>query len=530
MAKAIAKKENDIEGQIAKGRTLPHSVEAEQNLLGCLINDNEIATDVMGEISIDWFYLQSHKDLFNAMYQIHLSNNPIELATLTDELERNGKLAQIGGIEYLLTLTDSMPSSANYKVYKTIVERCFILRNLIRTCAGIIEDAYVSSSHEASTATAEQKIYDISRGKVNKSIINIADTISDVLVKFDQAHRDKGAINGIASGIIGLDSKTRGFQKGNLIILAARTGIGKTSLAMNMAEHAGLLGKKVAIFSLEMPNTEIAQRLLCSLSGVSMEKALKGRLNEFDWAKINKASDLLNKIKIFVDDSSVTTPSQILAKCRRLKAREGLDFVIIDYLQLMTMDAGRPAESRQREISEISRYLKIMAKDLEVPVLALSQLSREADKRENKEGKKPILSDLRESGSIEQDADMVLFIYRKQGEEVVATDSEQDAEINIAKNRNGATGTINVKWLPQIVRFVNDDAEAKQKLDGSSKEIVTDYQGEDVALPNENDAPIEQDDNQPIQVNLEQVELATDAKVQHKPDQDTKGSNGGLDY
>ncbi len=479
--------------KIAQGRSLPHSGEAEANLLGCILTDAELSLDILNRLTQEHFYLNSHKTIFSAMQSLASRNVPIDLITLIDELERMSALAQVGGLDYLTKVQDSVISGAGYKVYFDIVERNFVLRTLIRTCGGIIERAYVEQNHEQLIADAEKDVYDINRGKMSKTITGISDSIGEVLKRFDAAHRNKGAYTGVTSGIRRLDSKTRGFQKGNLIILAATTGMGKTSFALNIAQNAAKEGRSIAIFSLEMSSAEIAQRFICSYAGIDMSKAMRGDLTENDWVKINDATNYLSTLSVFIDDSSITTPNEILAKCRRIQARHGLDLVIIDYLQLMTMGENRPSESRQREVSEISRNLKIMAKELSLPVLALSQLSREADKRKQKEGKEPALSDLRESGAIEQDADMVIFIHKPEVEEEERNELEVDAKIIIAKHRNGPLDDIPVKWLPQIVTFVNDEEDAKRLIEtggGKIKAKSAGGGGEDIPLPSE-EPPIE---------------------------------------
>ncbi|MDD3831183.1 MAG: replicative DNA helicase [Clostridia bacterium] len=497
------RKENTVVNSVNRGRVLPSNIEAEQSLLACMMINSDLALEIIGSLTEQDFYTKSHQLIIGAMRGVARLNSPIELVTVKDQLEREDKLAQAGGFDYLVDLNTMLPSSANYKVYMQIVRRCAHLRMLINTCGDIIDKAYSAQDDQATIAEAEKAIYDIRQGNRAGEITNLSDSIYEVMMRFDSAHRNKGELMGITTGIKGLDRVTRGFQKGTLVILAALTGVGKSSLALNMAEHAALKGKKVAIFSLEMPKAEIAQRIMCSYAGVSMSNALSGNLTEYDWVKINDASDVISNLDIFVDDSSLTTPAELLSKCRRIKNKTGLDLVIVDYLQLMSMGTDKVQENRQKEISEISRNLKIMAKELEVPIIALSQLSREAAKRNVKESKEPVLSDLRESGAIEQDADIVMFIHKPYDEENDTTEPVVDVTLNIAKHRNGSTEKIPLKWLGQIVRFVNNDEEGQKLLKNMGKP----KQVEDFDAPLPEQAPIPTDDyampEQPLNIDIE---------------------------
>ncbi len=439
---------------------MPHSLEAEQALLGCLLLDTKIQIEVSANLSEEDFYAESHKYIFNAMEEIIKKNQPVDMVTLTDALERAGTLEQAGGIGYIAELTNVMPSSANYYRYLDIVTRDSLLRKLIKGSASIIDECQKSTDKGLALAFAEKTVYDISNGEDTSEMVKIDSIIPDVMSKLDELSKDKSSAKGIKTTYRDLDNMINGVHKSDLMILAARPAVGKTSLAMNLVEHIALQGHSCAVFSLEMGREQLGQRLICSVAGVSMSNAVKGKLNKTEWLKIAKAREKLSGAKIFIDDSAMITPREMLSKCRRLKNRFGLDFVMVDYIQLMSPDKSKNSDNRQTEVSEISRNLKIMAKELNVPVLALSQLSRNAESR----GGRPQLSDLRESGAIEQDADIVMFIDRVnevnqelEDDDLVMRDPNADdgeaCKLVIAKHRNGSLGTIALKWYKQYTRF-----------------------------------------------------------------------------
>ena len=447
----------------AEINTMPYNRDAEMALLGCFLIDNDIAAEYVDKLGEDDFYQESHKYIIRAMRKIFESRQPIDLVTLSDELDGEGNLENAGGIAYLTELAQLIPSAANYKSYYEIVSRDSTNRRLIRASRKIIENCMSGAESGDAVAFAEKAVYDISKQSDKSALAGMGegDIVQQVLEKFEAIQSDPNVFRGVETGFRRLDQMTNGLQPSDLIVLAARPGMGKTSLAMNLVEHAALRKDKVcAVFSLEMPRIQIVQRLLCSYANVSMAKGLSGQLSAAEWKKLMLASDKLKKSKIYIDDSSRVTPAQILSKCRRLRTvAGGVDMVMIDYIQLMSGGDSKlaGAENRQQEIASITRDLKIMAKELNVPVIALSQLRRI-------QSKEPQLSDLRESGAIEQDADIVMFINRP---EATATAEELAsgkivkgaAELIIAKHRNGSQGRIQLKFIGESTKFVDVDAQ-----------------------------------------------------------------------
>ncbi|MBQ8427105.1 MAG: replicative DNA helicase, partial [Clostridia bacterium] len=387
---------------------MPHSLEAEQALLGCLLLDTRIQIDITAYLNEEDFYAESHRYIFHAMKDIIARSQPVDLVTLTDTLEKQGTLEQAGGISYIAELTNVLPSSANYQRYLDIVTRDGMLRKLIKGSAEIIEKSKTSQDKKDALAFAEKTVYDISNEADTSEMVKIGQVIPEVIGKFEELANDKSAKHGIKTKFKGLDLLINGLHRSDLMIIAARPATGKTSFAMNIVENVALQGYSCAVFSLEMGKEQLVQRMMCSVANVSMSNASKGKINKSEWLKLAQAREKLSKANIFIDDSSMITPQQMISKCRRLKSRFGLDLVMVDYIQLMTPDKSRNSDSRQNEITEISRYLKILAKEINVPVLALSQLNRAVESRKGR----PQLSDLRESGAIEQDADIVMFISR----------------------------------------------------------------------------------------------------------------------
>ncbi|MBO5783116.1 MAG: replicative DNA helicase [Clostridia bacterium] len=476
--------------------TMPHSIDAELALLGCLIIDNELQADIIESLTEEDFYLEAHKYVIKGMRQVFLNKKPVDIVTLSDELERTGELERAGGIAYITEITQTTPSSANYKYYLDIVKRDSMNRKLIRAARKIIENSMKGEEITQSLDFAEQQVYNLSKENEKSSLKSMAegDIVDEVIHKFEEIKRDPNVLRGVETGFRQLDKMTNGLQNSDLIILAARPGMGKTSFAMNIVEHAAMQkGKVCAVFSLEMPRIQIVQRLLCSYAGVSMERALSGKLEQPEWKKLFLASDRLSKSKIYIDDSSRILPTEILSKCRRLSAQVGgLDLVMIDYIQLMgsISNGGSSESNRQQEIAAISRDLKLMAKELNVPVIALSQLRRI-------QTKEPQLSDLRESGAIEQDADIVMFINRP---EATATAEELAsgkivkgaAELVIAKHRNGSQGRVQLRFIGESTKFVNVDDQNREDEPPVKVSHPREYDAPYASAPEEELPPVDQ--------------------------------------
>lgn len=443
-----------------KNNVMPNNLDAEQALLGCMLIDNEILAEVLDGLDKKDFYQESHKYILDAMKTVFAERKPVDIVTLCDKLESEKNLEKAGGIAYVSELAQITPSTANYKFYLEIVKRDSINRGLIRASRDIADFAKTSDDCLASIRLAEEKIYAISSTQDTSTMKDIREGsgIDAVLDKFEKLAKDKDAFKGITTGFNRLDRLTNGLQKSDLIVVAARPGMGKTSLAMNIVENAALGSNAVcAVFSLEMPEVQIIQRLICSAANVSMSDALSGKLTPNDWKKLVKASEKLRKSRINIDDSSRVTPAEILSKCRRIKSKNNgrLDLVMIDYIQLMSSGKVQNNENRTQEVAAITRDLKIMAKELDVPVIALSQLRRI-------QSGEPQLSDLRESGAIEQDADIVMFINRP---DVNATDEDIEkkhivkgmADLIVAKHRNGGLDRIKLRFKGELTKFVNPE-------------------------------------------------------------------------
>ena len=504
-------KVNNKTKKIKEHRTMPHSIENEQCVLGCAIIDNDAAFSILGELKEDDFYSETHKLIFEAMFKMYSSNKHIDLVTVVEALEKSGNLDSIGGIEYLTTLVDLVPSVSAYQHYVDIVKNNSVLRQLIKASNEITNLSYEDVDREQVISFAEETIFKIGEKDDRGGLTHINVAVNNALSNFEAIQNNQGVIRGVPTGIYALDKLTNGFQKGALILIAARPGCGKTSLGMNIVNHAAVKGgKKCAIFSLEMSKEEIASRSICSMAYVDMGHALKGEMNPKEWAAVVAASKKLKEANIYIDEGFSKSPMDILSKCRKLKREKGLDLLMIDYLQLMQASGLKASDNRTNEVSKITRDLKMAARELEIPIILLSQLSRQSEGRKDH---RPILSDLRESGSIEQDADMVLFIYRPDQYKDVPEEERNSglAEIIVAKNRSGESPTIKVKWVGSITSFLNleKDADAQsleatepvtretpkvQKEDNATAVIAEDE--EEIPLPDnappvsENDAPI----------------------------------------
>jgi replicative DNA helicase len=431
----------------------PQNIEAEQSVLGAIIFDNEALPKALEILSSDDFYKETHRRLYNAMCGLFEKNEPIDIVTLTDYLRRTDELEAVGGISYLSLLANSVPTSANIRYHAKIVREKALLRSLIQTATHITSRVYEDSlDADEMVDYAERMIFDIADKRTKTSFASLKDVIKDTFKMIEHLYDKKEAITGVPSGFKDIDELTSGFQPGDLIIIGGRPGMGKTAFALNIAQHVAIdLKEPVAVFSLEMSKEQLAMRMLCSESMVNASHVRKGFISKQDWPKLTNAAGRLADAPIFIDDSSAITVLEVRAKARRLKMEHGgLSLVVVDYLQLMRSRGN--FERREQEISEISRSLKALAKELKVPVVALSQLNRAVEQRGEK---KPTLADLRESGAIEQDADVIMFIYRDEIYNKNNPSNKGKAEVILAKQRNGPTGTVNLTYLADSTRFVD---------------------------------------------------------------------------
>jgi len=433
------------------GRIPPHSIDAEQSILGSILLDKDAVVSVSEVIKPEDFYKEAHKEIYEAVLSLYRNSEPIDIITLTEEMKKRSTLDMAGGITYLTQLSTVVPTTSNVKNYANIVKEKAILRKLIKASSDILNIGYTNSEGVNNTLEiAQKKIFDISQEKTGDNFKSISEVLMTAYDSLEDLYKNKGKITGITTGFIDLDRKTNGLQRTDLVLIAARPAMGKTAFSLNLVQNAAMKDNiSAAVFSLEMSKEQLIQRMLSAQSHVELNKLKTGNLDEDDWPKLIEAMAALSKADIYIDDTPGITVMEMRSKCRRLKMEKGLDFVMIDYLQLMEGDTQ--GESRQQEISKISRSLKILGKELNCPVIALSQLSRAPELRADH---RPILSDLRESGAIEQDADIVMFLYR---DEYYHPDSEKKSigEIIIAKHRHGETGTVELAWLGEFQKFHN---------------------------------------------------------------------------
>lgn len=435
------------------GMIPPHSLEAEQSVLGAMIINKEAINTAIEQIHPEDFYKEANKEIFKAIIELFNRNEPVDLITLSEELKRRGNLENIGGVTYLADLSGGVAITSNIKYYCDIVEEKSILRRLIQSCDEIMGKSYEDSEEVGSIIEqAEKNIFDITQGRHREGFSPIKEVLLDSFSRIEEMAANQGQLTGLTTGFIDIDNKLSGMQKSDLILLAARPSMGKTALGINIAVNSAIKANaSVAIFSLEMSKEQLAQRMISSVAHVDLQKIISGRLAEDEWIKIINAMAPLSQSEISIDDTAGISLMEMMAKCRRLKIEKGLDLVVIDYLQLME-SSGRQ-ENRQQEISAISRGLKGLAKEMECPVVALSQLSRAPELRSDH---RPILSDLRESGAIEQDADVVMFLYR---DEYYHEDSDKKniGEVILSKHRNGPTGVIELVWKGEYTKFLNKE-------------------------------------------------------------------------
>ena len=433
------------------GKIPPHDVEAEQAILGCMLTDRDSVLSAMEVLRVDDFYREDNKAIFDAMISLYSRSEPIDIITVKSELVSNGKFDQIGGLEYLAMLPEKVPTTTNVDKYIKIVEEKSTLRNLIKTANDIISAGYDQTEEvEDIVNIAEKKIFDIIQDNHSKGSTSIKEILVGTFAELEKLYNQKGTVTGVETGFTGLDTITAGLHGSDLVIIAARPAMGKSALAINIATHAALNNTPVVIFNLEMSKEQVVNRILCSEAMVDSNKIRTGKIDDNEWIKLANTSGRLADAPIYIDDTPGISIMEIRARCRKLKLEKNIGMVVIDYLQLVQGSAKKNS-SREQEISEISRSLKILAKELDVPVVALSQLSRGAEKRDDK---RPMLADLRESGAIEQDADIVMFLYR---DDYYNQDSEKKniAEVIIAKHRAGSTGTVELLWMGNYTKFAN---------------------------------------------------------------------------
>ena len=437
---------------------LPHSLEAEKAVLGCILQDSKALAAACEIVRAEDFYFDANREIFSASMELFNENTPVDIVTVSDRLTRRDKLDAVGGIPYLASVSTSISTTGHIEHYANIVLEKSVLRKLSNAATAINQLAVGGEGEpDRVLEQAEQMIYSVAQGREKSDIVPVGDIIMETYQSLVDNAQNPNKLTGLPTGFDELNKRCGGFHGGEFILIAGRPGMGKSSFAVNIAEHVAIReGKTVAIFNLEMPKESILKRILCSQAQVDSSKILTGKFEGKDWHDIGQKLDKIALAPLYIDDSSTVTVSEIRAKCQRLKQTKGLALVVIDYLQLM-QSSGR-TESRQQEISEISRSLKVMAKELNVPIIALSQLSRAVEARQDK---RPMLADIRESGSIEQDADMVMFIYR---DDYYNPDSEDknNAEVIIAKHRAGETGMFKLGWRGMYTKFVNIDYRAKE--------------------------------------------------------------------
>ncbi len=434
------------------GRIPPHDIEAEQAIIGSMLTDKDAVIAAIEILREQDFYREDNRIIYSAILNLYNRSEPIDIITLKAELKSMGKLEAVGGLEYIVQLPDRVPTTSNVEQYIKIVEEKSMLRALIKTADELITLGYDPTQEvEQVIDTAEKKIFEVMQKKNQKGYSSMKDILIDTFTQLEQLYNQKEMITGVPTGFADLDYRTSGLHNSDLILVAARPAMGKSAFALNIATHAAVRGKvPVAIFSLEMSKEQMANRILCSEAMVDSAKVRTGKIDDEEWGKLAAASGELSEAGIYIDDTPGISVMEIRAKCRKMKLEKNIGLVVIDYLQLV-QGSNRKGGSREQEIAEISRSLKILAKEINVPVIALSQLSRAPEQRVDH---RPMLSDLRESGSIEQDADIVMFLYR---DEYYNPDTEKKniGEVIVAKNRHGETGTVELVWFGGIQKFAD---------------------------------------------------------------------------
>lgn len=458
------------------GKMPPQAVDLEEAVLGALMLEKDALTSVIDILNPESFYKDSHRMIFQSIRRLFERSEPIDILTVTNDLKRSGELDLVGGPFYITQLTNRVASAANIEFHSRIILQKHIQRELIRISSETIKDAFEDSSDVFQLLDrAEKNLFDIAQGNIRRNFQDMSTMVSDAFKQIEAAKKHGTGVTGVQSGFTDLDRITSGWQRSDLIIVAARPGMGKTAFVLSLARNAAIsFNRPVAVFSLEMSSVQLVQRMISSETGISSDKLRKGSLDTTEWQKLVSMTGKLSESPIYIDDSPALSVFDLRSKCRRLKAMHNIDLIIVDYLQLMRADVDTKSGNREQEISTISRSLKAIAKELNVPIIALSQLSRMVENRGG--SKRPQLSDLRESGAIEQDADMVTFIYRP---EYYGIEFDEDnnptkgtAEIIIAKHRNGALDTVKLKFINHLAKFTDLESTDFDSLPGGS---VTDY-------------------------------------------------------
>jgi replicative DNA helicase len=433
------------------GKVPPHNAEAEQTVLASAMIDHIAVEKIVNLLSYDDFYYEANKEIYDSIKQIHLQNIPVDAVTVFEELKKRGKIDYVGGYEYLVTLTENIITSKNVEAYCNIIREKSTLRRLISASQEIIEKGYKENDDvQKIIELAESRIFAISQNRSINSFAEIKEVLMEVFNQLEERAKSGGNITGLTTGYTDLDRMTSGLQKSDLILLAARPSMGKTALALNIAMNVVKTGASVALFSLEMSKEQYVQRIISMESMVDSTKLRTGSLDDDDWTRLINTMSLISNYDVYIDDTPSVSLFEMMSKCRRLKIEKGLDLIIVDYLQLMS-DGGR-TDNRQQEISNISRGLKALARELNCPVMALSQLSRAPEQRNDH---RPIMSDLRESGAIEQDADVVMMLYRDEYYYKEESEKKGITDVIITKQRNGPVGTVELAWIGQYTKFGN---------------------------------------------------------------------------
>ena len=441
-------------------RVPPHSIEAEQSVVGAMLMDKDAITTASEIISGEDFYQTAYGVVFDSVVELFNEGKPVDLITLQNRLKEKDVPEEISSLEFVRDLVAAVPTSANIKYYAEIVAEKSLLRKMIKMNDEITNACYRATEPvEAIMERTEKQVFELVQNRGASDYVPIRQVVLNALEKIEKASKSKGTVTGIPTGFIDLDYKTSGFQPSDFILVAARPSMGKTAFVLNIAQHVAFRqNKTVAIFSLEMSKEQLVNRLFSLESYVDAQLLRTGNLKDSDWEKLIEGAGTIGKSNLIIDDTPGISISELRSKCRKYKLEHGLDMIIIDYLQLMSGSVGKRSDSRQQEISDISRSLKAVARELNVPVISLSQLSRAVEQRPDH---RPMLSDLRESGAIEQDADVVMFIYR---DDYYHKDTEHvnEAEIIIAKQRNGPIGTVTLTWLPQYTKFANSQRQPQE--------------------------------------------------------------------